>query len=342
LQKIAPTAEAASSSFNSQTVPLLTSPINPDPTLTLGGDIAMANDDALLPQDNPLGNGDTESRPVNSQISVYVVRDGDTLSSIAELFQVSVSTIVGANDIKGGIIHEGQQLIILPITGIEHTVKKGDTLASLATKFNSDATDIATYNNLSGDEDLVVGQTIIIPNGETPATPTSSATPATPKKSSSIVSKIKSKVAKAVASVAGFVPIPLRGAGGPDLGNYYAWPLDGGIITQSLHGFDAVDIGAPTGTSIYAAAAGTVIVAKDDGAWNGGYGNYIVIQHDNGTQTLYAHASRILVTEGETVAQGDTIAKVGETGEATGPHLHFEVRGAKNPFGDIPVGDGDD
>ncbi|MEI7719710.1 MAG: peptidoglycan DD-metalloendopeptidase family protein [bacterium] len=318
--------------LNSQTVPLLLPAINQNPSPRLGDTIAFADGEALLPQQSPSGI-DIESRPVTSQISVYVVRPGDTLSNIATMFKVSVGTIVGANSIKGGVIHEGQELIILPITGIEHTVLGGDTLAGLAKKFNSDAGDIAAYNNLSGDADLVPGDVIIIPNGEIVAAET-------PSKSAVSGSKAKAK-SKIINKIKKFVGARLHDAGGPDLGDYYAWPVAGGIITQSLHGFNGVDIGAPTGTSIYASAAGTVIIALQNGGWNGGYGNYIVIQHDNGTQTLYSHASKVLVSPGDSVGQGDLIAKVGRTGEATGPHLHFEVRGAKNPFGGIPVGQGE-
>jgi murein DD-endopeptidase MepM/ murein hydrolase activator NlpD len=105
------------------------------------------------------------------------------------------------------------------------------------------------------------------------------------------------------------------------------------VVTQGLHGFDAVDIGCPTGTPIYAAAAGTVIIAKSAG-WNGGYGKYVAIKHDNGTETVYGHMHEVDVQVGETVAQGQQIGEVGMTGRATGPHVHFEVRGAKNPLGD--------
>jgi murein DD-endopeptidase MepM/ murein hydrolase activator NlpD len=75
-----------------------------------------------------------------------------------------------------------------------------------------------------------------------------------------------------------------------------------------------------------------VIIARGGGAWNGGYGNYVVIQHNNGTQTLYAHATTIYVSVGNSVTQGEQIATVGRTGQSTGDHLHFEVRGAANPF----------
>ncbi len=125
------------------------------------------------------------------------------------------------------------------------------------------------------------------------------------------------------------------GGGGPAIAGYFAWPIQGGVITQGLHGWNAVDIGAPRGTSILAAAEGTVIIAKNNGAWNGGYGNYLVIQHPNGTQTLYAHAVTVLVSVGDHVTQGQTIAKEGMTGLATGPHLHFEVRGAGQPLREI-------
>lgn len=332
LQKSASYSYASDTSFNSQNFPLLAAAKNIDPNPSVGGgDIVLVHGEALVPTDNPLGgDADTVSRPSNSQISVYIVREGDTLSSVAAMFKVTQNTIIGANDIKNGVIHPGQELIILPITGVQHVVIKDETIASLAKKFKSDPTDIVTYNNLSEDKVLVVGQTIIIPNGELVAV--------APTQSTISKTKLKSKIAKTSKAFKG---APLRDAGGPEYANYYVWPVGGGIITQSLHGYNGVDIGAPTGSDIYASAGGTVIIAKFNGGWNGGYGNYIVVSHDNGTQTLYSHASRVLVSAGDSVTQGQLIGKVGRTGEATGPHLHFEVRGATNPFGAIAVGQGE-
>lgn len=91
-----------------------------------------------------------------------------------------------------------------------------------------------------------------------------------------------------------------------------------------------IDMAAPTGTPIVAAASGTVLLSK--GGYSGGYGEMIVIQHANGTKTLYAHMSKRATTTGAKVSQGETIGYVGSTGRSTGPHLHFEVQGAKNPF----------
>jgi len=109
-------------------------------------------------------------------------------------------------------------------------------------------------------------------------------------------------------------------------------PLVGGVRTQGVHGYNGVDLGAAEGTPFMASAPGEVIVARASG-WNGGYGQYIVIRHDNGTQTLYAHASGIVVGIGQRVVQGQVIGYVGSTGRSTGPHLHFEIRGGpRNPF----------
>lgn len=311
LRKTATPSSAATSGLNSQNVLLLAPAKNIDPTPAVGGgDIVLVGGTALLAQEGPSGTViDIENHPTTSQISVYTVRTGDTLDSVAELFDVSVNTILWANDLQKGVLKEGQVLVILPITGIQHKVTQGDTITNLAQKYKSDARDIAQYNNFAEDEVLSIGSTIIIPDGVVPA-------PAkTTVKKTAVVQKQADK-------------------------GYYVWPVAGGRVTQGIHGFNGVDIGfsgsaAAEGTPILAAASGVVIVARDGGQWNGGYGNYIVIKHPNGTQTLYAHAQTgsVAVSVGSTVAQGQVIAGVGQTGKATGLHLHFEVRGAKNPFG---------
>jgi len=106
----------------------------------------------------------------------------------------------------------------------------------------------------------------------------------------------------------------------------FIWPVNGAVVSGfgmrwgRMH--EGIDISATTGTPIWAAAAGTVIHA----GWLGGYGNLVVLDHGNGLATAYAHASAILVVLGQQVAQGETIALIGSTGNSSGPHLHFEVR----------------
>ncbi len=336
------TSSDATPTLNSQTVPLLAAAVNLDPNPPVGGGgITVVDGSALVPQEGPSGtSADIEQWPTSSQVSVYTVRPGDTLSQIAQMFGVSVNTIIWANDIPNGVIHPGDTLIILPITGVEHTVQKGETLASLATTYSSNADDIAQYNGLSPDESLTPGMSIIIPDGELSATAPSYASSPPPQLATGSTGGLRAASGSTE---------PYLGGGGPAIADYYEWPLAGnitscswpGVVTQGLHGWNAVDIGARTGTPIYAAAAGIVIVSKDNGAWNGGYGNYVVIQHSNNTQTLYAHMSRVLISAGTQVSQGETIGLVGMTGLATGPHVHFEVRGAQNPFAELPLGTSD-
>ncbi len=317
LANTATQSQASEGLFNSQTVPLLSPAINLDPRPAVGGgDIAVVAGSALLAQEGPEGTAaDIANQPQSAAISVYTVHAGDTLGSIAKMFGVSTNTILWANNLRGGTIHEGDQLIILPITGVRYTVVAGDTIASVAKKFKADAGEIAQYNNLADNAVLDAGDTLIIPNGEVAPTATQVA-----------LSSHAKAIRKAVRNGE-----PFLGGSGPAIDGYFSWPVAGGVITQGLHGWNAVDIGAPIGTPIYAAAGGTVIIARS-GGWNGGYGSYVVISHPNGTQTLYGHMSRVLTSVGAQVSQGETIGRIGSTGESTGAHLHFEVRGAANPF----------
>ncbi|MGH7141136.1 MAG: peptidoglycan DD-metalloendopeptidase family protein [Minisyncoccia bacterium] len=339
-------ADAASDAYgNSQTMPLLAAGDNIAPNAgDNGSDLPVGSDAALAPQIGPSGTAaDVEEMPTSSQISVYTVRAGDTLSQIAEMFGVSVNTIIWANNIDNGVIHPGEQLVILPVTGIQHTVVAGETLASLAKKYGGNAGEIAQYNGLTAEAALSAGETIIIPNGEI--------TPPAPAKSSSTSSKSSgsslSKSSKPASSPSGTPKSesttgnPYRGGSGPSLSDYYENPVPGAMLTQGLHGENAVDLAISRGTPVHAAAAGRVIVARDNGGWNGGYGNYVVISHANGTQTLYAHMTTgsITVSVGESVSRGEIIGHVGMTGDATGPHVHFEVRGATNPFAACSVGE---
>lgn len=321
LSSFARETSAAGSKQNSQTVAVLSPAINIDPQPSVGGgDIALVGGVALLSEDGPSGTtADVENAPPESTaISVYTVHKGDSLAGIAKMFGVTPNTIVWANDLKGGVIHEGDQLIILPISGVRYTVQKGDTLASVAKKYKGDANEIAQYNNIADNAPLVAGDVLVIPSGEVPPT------------AAQVAQTTRSKAIKSIAK--GSRGEPYLGGSGPDLGDYFSWPISGSWpITQGLHGWNAVDIGAPSGTPILAAAGGTVIIARS-GGWNGGYGSYVVVSHPNGTQTLYGHMSRVLVSAGQPVAQGTTLGRVGTTGLSTGSHLHFEVRGAVNPF----------
>lgn len=247
--------------------------------------------------------------PTNDTISVYEVKKGDSLAGVAKLFGVSKNTIMWANDLKSKNIAPGDTLVILPMTGIKHVVKKGDSLISVAKKYKADANDIAKFNGISPEDDLTVGDILLVPEGEV-STPTSVTT-----KNGKIIITGKITSAYSNSTPAGFL---IR-------------PLAGGIKTQGLHGRNGIDLAAPTGTPVFASAEGRVILARM-GGYNGGYGNYIILSHDDNIQTVYAHLSQINVVAGQSVSQGQIIGRVGNTGHSTGSHLHFEVRGAKNKF----------
>lgn len=313
-------ASPSSGAGTLQTFTLPQPAMNLDPTPARGGGgITIVDNSALLPQEGPSGTIADIEKPANSQISKYIVRSGDTVSSLAAMFNVPQGTILSANDLKkGAALKVGQELVILPIPGVPYTVKKGDTLASVAKRYGGDATEIANYNGVDGTT-LAVGDQIIIPNGEVPATATTA----------------KPKSGKGVIPLAHNPKEPAHNVGAPGNASeiaYYIAPLSHYIQTQGIHGYNAVDLGAPKGTPIVAAAAGDVVVARE-GGWNGGYGSYVVISHSNGSQTLYSHMSKVDAYDGESVQQGQVIGYVGATGLATGPHLHFEIRnGIRNPF----------
>jgi len=293
--------ETTSSTNLAVDTPLLSALQNPNPQGGRGGAEVVVVDGVLV-SSGPIGKDVISStKTATGEISVYTVRSGDTLSHIAEMYGVTANTILWANDLsKATSIQAGQTLIILPIAGVQHVVKKGDTVSALAKKYDGNEDEIIKYNQLVKEEGLVVGSTIVIPGGEIIAP----------------VSKIATNSNKAT---------------GGALGNWLSHPASGAVKTQGLHGYNAIDFAGGAGTNIRAAAAGQVIVSKSSG-WNGGYGQYIVIKHSNGAQTLYAHLSKNSVGVGASVNQGEVIGVMGNTGRSTGTHLHFEVRGAKNPF----------
>lgn len=246
--------------------------------------------------------------PTDSTISVYEVKKGDTLATVAKLFGVSKNTIVWANDLKSERISPGDTLVILPVTGVKHTVKNGDTITSIARKYKGDVEDISKYNGIASDAKLASGDIIIVPEGEITITTTTRSNGKT---------IVRNKVLDSYKNSA------------PS--GFLARPLVGGMKTQGIHGHNGVDIAGPIGLPIYASANGIVISAKPTG-YNGGYGSMVIISHAGNIQTIYAHMSRVDVFAGQAVSQGQVIGALGNTGRSTGPHLHFEVRGAKNPF----------
>lgn len=312
LQKLFNNTEAtvATTTFSNTSsavdVPLLTALQNPNPMGARGGADVVVEDDALV-STGPVGEDEiAEQSTTMGEIRVYTVREGDSLSQVAQMFKVTTNTIMWANDLtRATAIKAGDTLVILPIAGVRHVVKKGDTINSIAKKYEGDADEILSYNQLASSDDLKVGDTVIIPGGEMHTAPTQ------------VASKAR--------------PVRVGGAASGGGKGWLSHPAPGSIKSQGIHGYNGVDLAGSAGSAIRAAAAGEIIVSKNSG-WNGGYGQYIVVRHSNGVQTLYAHLSQNNVGVGEYVTQGQVIGGMGNTGKSTGTHLHFEVRGGSNPF----------
>ncbi len=294
--------KAETATPNSQTISLLQATISPNQDLisTSTSEIAIVGGTSLLPGTQAIAEQKTVSE---DQISLYVVHSGDTLPAIAKMFGVSVNTIRWGNDIKGNTITVGQTLVILPISGVQHTVKSGDTLQSIAKLHKGDLDEILQYNNMTKDSKLAIGEVVVVPDGE------------------AITNSVNVSAGVSVGKPSSY----------PVYDGYYMRPIIGGIKTQGIHGHNGVDLASSFGSNILASASGEVIISRNSG-YNGGYGSYIVIKHDNGTQTLYGHLSATTVSVGDNVSQGQVIGKMGSTGKSSGVHVHFEIRGARNPF----------
>lgn len=245
------------------------------------------------------------SEKPRSEVIEYQVQTGDTVSSIATKFGVSIDTVLWANNItETQRIQPGQTLKIPPVTGVVHSVRKGDTIYSISKKYEAEAQAIVDFpfNIFTNDETfaLAVGQIVIVPDGVLPEVK-----PVSPE---SMIAKVLTPSAGAVSATGQFV-----------------WPAAGRITQRYVWYHRGIDIANKDGGPILAADSGTVVVAGwPDGQ---GYANRVIIDHGNGLTTLYAHMSRVRVVAGQTVSRGDVIGDMGCTGRCTGTHLHFEIRG---------------
>jgi len=263
----------------------------------IGTDVTGVESPVILP-----GNSNSVT-PRRSTITEYTIKEGDVVSSIAQTFGISITTILWENNLTAySVIKPGQTLKILPFSGVTYIVKNGDTLARIAQKTNADVDQIRTTNNLT-DEKLVAGGTLMIPNGHAIA-------------SISPTRRIQNQQTATID-----VPTP----GNLSVSNIIGlvWPTVSRHINQYFgRRHTGVDIKGTIGTPIYAAQDGDVALA----GWNrGGYGQQVVLKHDGGILTRYAHMSKIIAKPGESVVKGQVIGLVGSTGRSTGPHLHFEV-----------------
>ncbi|MBQ6782248.1 MAG: M23 family metallopeptidase [Treponema sp.] len=268
-------------------------------------DAAMAHfafergDDSFDENGNVLADDGTILTPASVGVgqsvsySVYTVKSGDAISTIARKFGLgNISTLIAINDIDNvRTLRAGQKLRVPSMDGLIHRVEKGESLNSISVKYHVSVEELADTNDLSS-YILSVGQEIFVPGAKMDA----------------------NALRKAMGELFTY---PIKAA----------WRLTSrfGIRNDPFTGVKSshtgVDMACPTGTPIYASMSGKVVYA----GWSNIFGNYVIINHGNGYQTLYGHMSKTLARKGQSVSQGTRIGLVGSTGYSTGPHLHFTV-----------------
>lgn len=223
--------------------------------------------------------------------SEYLVRNGDTVSAIQSRTGLrSLSTLLSVNNIDNARrIRPGQVLRIPSMDGIQYSVVRGDSLERIASKYGIEITTILDANDLT-DSGLTPGQTLFIPGG----------------------SLSTMALRRALGEL--FI-VPVRGR----LTSSYGYRRDPFTGVRSFH--TGIDIAAPTGTAIKATLDGKIART----GYSPVYGNYVIITHDGGYQSLYGHMSSIHVSRGQSVTQGARLGSVGNTGYSTGSHLHFSL-----------------
>ena len=223
------------------------------------------------------------------QIREHKVKQGETLAQIARMYRVSVDTICGSNNLTTyDNPRTGTVLKIPNIDGILYRMRRGTSLVEIARTYRVSLEKILDHNDIKNADFVASGTVLFIPD------------------------------AKPRNIFDGFI-WPITGGGGR-LTSGFGWrrsPFNPG--TREHHA--GIDIGVPNGTWVRASRYGRVTYT----GWMGGYGNTVIVSHPNGYKTLYAHLSSSIVNTGQYVRQGQNIARSGNTGRSTGPHLHFEV-----------------
>ena len=234
------------------------------------------------------------SEPPKLYYTSYRVRKGDIIGNIAEQFDITSDTIISVNNVRSSRrMQIGTYLRIPSMAGIMYTVRNdGETIDSIAKKYEVEASKIAVLNNIEESAVLKAGNMLFVPDAELDRITRQ---------------EINGDLFKK--------PIHARWY----MSSSFGWRKSPFSGVRSYHG--GIDMACPQGTSIWASMPGTVTKT----GYNNTYGNFVIIQHHSGYQTLYGHMSQILAVKNQWVDERTCIGKVGSTGLSTGPHLHFTV-----------------
>ena len=270
------------------------------------------------------------SRPIDTVApgGTYVVRRGDTVYSIARAHDLPIRSLIDTNRLRPPYeIKVGQRLKIP--AGRFHVVQRGETAYSISRMYNVDVTSLTSLNRIPAPYTIKVGQKLQVPSREPVRTVPSSAVAGGPvplARPSGAVSTVPARTASNATVSKNPLPSPPAATGS------FVWPVEGKILStygpkaNGLHN-DGINIAAEMGAPVRASQSGVVAYSGNELK---GYGNLLLVRHDNGWMTAYAHNSKLLVNRGDTVTRGQTISLAGNSGSVVTPQVHFEVRqGAK-------------
>jgi murein DD-endopeptidase MepM/ murein hydrolase activator NlpD len=269
-----------------------------------------------------------------SAFSTYTVQPGDSVGSIADSFGLDSNYIMWNNpEVREDpdYLLVGANVLIPSVNGLVYTVTLGDTLSDIAAYYQTDVQTITSFapNQLSSPDDVIEGKILVLPGAVPPAPAPPPETPEPEPEPAPIYAAEPDSDPAPV-----YEPEPVT----PQYtSSGYIWPFYGAISTyfSGYHrGIDIDGFGA-YGATIAAVADGIVVLAAYQD-W--GYGYHVIIQHSDGSRTLYAHLSDIWVGQGQYVSQGEGVGALGSTGYSTGPHLHFEIHigGPVDPLAYLP------
>lgn len=257
------------------------------------------------------------------------VQKGDTLYSIARRYDVPLREVIETNYLRPPYSLRIGQVLRMP-SARYHVVEKGDTLYNISKRYNVDMSSLSRTNDIEAPYALKIGQKLLLP-GSVVSKPAATAYVAnTPKATSKWKPAAKSTSSKTSRTQTYTPPAKKRTA-------KFAWPVKGTVISRygpiaKGRNNDGINIKAPLGTAVKAADAGTVAYAGNELK---GFGNLILIKHNDGWITAYAHNDRLLVRKGQKVRKGEKISTVGSTGGVSSPQLHFEIRAGKKTVNPI-------
>ena len=255
-----------------------------------------------------------------------VAASGDTVYGIARRHRVSVRAVIEANGLRPPYRLRAGQRLVLPRPRA-HLVRRGDTLYGISRHYRVGMYALARANRLAPPYTILVGQRLRLPGGSAPPPPRPAKPAAAPKAASGTA-----KAAPKPKAVTPRPPPQALSQPPPSSGKGFLWPVRGKVVSgfgpkaKGLHN-DGVNIAAPRGAPVRAAENGVIAYAGNELR---GFGNLLLVKHDNGWITAYAHTQDLAVKRGERVKKGQVIARVGSTGNVSTPQLHFELRRGKN------------